>query len=76
MQAQLAAGAEKVEEWILLPVASDQNWGAASTQLVRALMDEQALAIIALDGNAARLSEQLALKAFVPVVALGEAIRR
>jgi hypothetical protein len=54
----------------LVPVESDQNWGAASTQLVHALMDEHALAIIALDRNAAHLSEQLALKAFVPVVAL------
>jgi phosphoribosylcarboxyaminoimidazole (NCAIR) mutase len=51
-------------------VASDQNWGAASTQLVYALMDEHALAIIALDRDAAHLSEQLALKAFVPVIAL------
>jgi hypothetical protein len=33
-------------------------------------MDEHALAIVALDRNAAHLSEQLALKAFVPVVAL------
>ena len=54
----------------LLPVASDQNWGAASTQLVHALMDEHALAIVALDRDAAHLAEQLALKAFVPVVAL------
>jgi len=54
----------------LLPVASDQNWGAASTQLVHALMDEHALAIVALDRNAAHLAEQLALKTFVPVVAL------
>jgi len=46
-----------------VPVESDQNWGAASTQLVHALMDEHALAIIALDRNAAHLSEQLALKA-------------
>jgi phosphoribosylcarboxyaminoimidazole (NCAIR) mutase len=51
-------------------VASDQNWGAASTQLVRALMDDHALAIVALDRDAAHLAEQLALKAFVPVVAL------
>ena len=58
--------------WILLPVASDQNWGKASTQLVHALMDEHALAIIALDRDAAHLAEQLALKAFVPVVALSE----
>jgi phosphoribosylcarboxyaminoimidazole (NCAIR) mutase len=33
-------------------------------------MDEHALAIVALDRNAAHLAEQLALKAFVPVVAL------
>ena len=51
-------------------MASDQNWGAASTQLVHALWDEHALAIVALDRKAAHLSEQLALKAFVPVVAL------
>jgi phosphoribosylcarboxyaminoimidazole (NCAIR) mutase len=51
-------------------VASDQNWGAASTQLVHALMDEHALAIIALDRDAAHLAEQLALKAFVPVIAI------
>ena len=56
--------------WKLLPVASDQNWGAASTQLVQALMDQHALAIVALDRDAAHLAEQLALKAFVPVVAL------
>ncbi|HKD61777.1 MAG TPA: ABC transporter substrate-binding protein [Terracidiphilus sp.] len=56
--------------WVALPVSSDQNWGAASTQLVHALMDEHALAVIALDRDAAHLSEQLALKAFVPVVAL------
>jgi phosphoribosylcarboxyaminoimidazole (NCAIR) mutase len=63
---------EAGKHWQLLPVASDQNWGAASTQLVHALMDEHALAIIALDRDAAHLAEQLALKAFVPVLALSE----
>jgi hypothetical protein len=33
-------------------------------------MDEHALAIIALDRDAAHLAEQLALKSFVPVLAL------
>jgi len=33
-------------------------------------MDEHALAIVALDRDSAHLAEQLALKAFVPVVAL------
>jgi ABC-type branched-subunit amino acid transport system substrate-binding protein len=70
VQSALAAGAAKGKAWILLPVASDQNWGAASTQLVHALMDEPALAIVALDRDAAHLAEQLALKTFVPVVAL------
>jgi len=33
-------------------------------------MDEHALAIVALDRNSSHLAEQLALKSFVPVVAL------
>ncbi|MGC1461333.1 MAG: ABC transporter substrate-binding protein [Terracidiphilus sp.] len=59
-----------VRPWLLLPVDSAQSWGAASTELVHALMDEHALAIVALDRNSSHLSEQLALKCFVPVVAL------
>ena len=65
---RIAAGT--AGHWELVPVDSDQNWGAASTQLVHALMDEHALAVVALDRNAAHLAEQLALKAFVPVLAL------
>jgi hypothetical protein len=68
--AALAEGAARGQQMELLPVASDQNWGAASTQLVHGLMDEHALAVLALDRDAAHLAEQLALKAFVPVVAL------
>jgi branched-chain amino acid transport system substrate-binding protein len=64
------ASASGVSSWKLLPIDSKQNWGAASTQLVHALMDEHALAIVALDRDAAHLAEQLALKAFVPVIAL------
>jgi branched-chain amino acid transport system substrate-binding protein len=70
VQAELAAGAAHGQEWKLLPVDSVQNWGAASTELVHALMDEHALAIVALDRDAAHLAEQLALKSFVPVVAV------
>jgi branched-chain amino acid transport system substrate-binding protein len=72
VQTQIANGTAKGQKWELLPVASDQNWGAASTQLVHALMDQRALVIVALDRDAAHLSEQLALKAFVPVVALSD----
>jgi len=70
VQEELASGAAKGRPWKLLPVESGQNWGAASTALVHALMDEHALAIVALDRNASHLAEQLALKSFVPVVAL------
>jgi ABC-type branched-subunit amino acid transport system substrate-binding protein len=70
VMAALRAAAQKGREWTVLPVDSGQNWGAASTQLVHALMDEHALAIVALDRDASHLSEQLALKSFVLVVAL------
>jgi ABC-type branched-subunit amino acid transport system substrate-binding protein len=56
--------------WTLVPVNSDQNWGAAATQLVRALTDGHTLAVVALDRDCAHLAEQLSLKVFVPVVAL------
>jgi branched-chain amino acid transport system substrate-binding protein len=64
------ASAPAGRTWTLLPVESVQNWGAASTELVHALMDEHALAIVALDRDASHLAEQLALKSFVPVLAL------
>jgi ABC-type branched-subunit amino acid transport system substrate-binding protein len=70
MLAELNASAAEGRPWKLLPVESGQNWGAASTALVHALMDEHALAIIALDRNTAHLAEQLALKSFLPVLAL------
>jgi hypothetical protein len=67
---QLRAEEAQGRKWIVLPVDSQQNWGAASTQLVHDLMDEHALAIVALDRAASHLSEQLALKSFVPVIVL------
>jgi len=77
MQAELAASAARGREWKLLPVGSDKNWSAAGWQvwaasgdLVHAIMDEHALAIVALNRDAAHLAEQLALKTFVPVVAV------
>jgi branched-chain amino acid transport system substrate-binding protein len=70
MAAALGAAAQHGRAWTLIPIESGQNWGAASTQLVHALTDEHALAIVALDRNAAHLSVQLALKSFVPVIAL------
>jgi ABC-type branched-subunit amino acid transport system substrate-binding protein len=70
MQEALRAGASKGRSWKVLAVNSDQNWGAASTELVHALMDDHALAMVALDRASSHLAMQLALKSFVPVVAL------
>jgi ABC-type branched-subunit amino acid transport system substrate-binding protein len=70
VQAELASNATEGRPWKLLPVESGQNWGAASTALVHALMDQHALAMVALDRDASHLAEQLALKTLVPVVAL------
>ena len=70
MRAALASASSPTTPWELIPIEGSQNWGAASTQLVSALMDQHAVAIIATDRNSAHLSEQLALKKFVPVIAL------
>lgn len=72
VQYALRHAAPSGRKWILLPIESKQNWGAASTQLVHDLMDEHAVAIVALDRDASHLSEQLALKCYVPVVALSD----
>lgn len=63
--------------WKLVPVGSDVRWSkadwpvwAASSQLVQAMTGRNALAVIALNTDAAHLAEQLSLKCFVPVVAL------
>ena len=69
---QMLSSGGRDRAWELFPVASDQNWGAASTQLVHGLWDEHAIAIIAMDRNSAHLAEQMALKAFVPVLALSD----
>jgi len=69
---RVLSAANEGQPWRVIPIESKQNWGAASTQLVRALMDQHALAVVALDRDAAHLSEQLALKAFVPVIAMSD----
>jgi len=70
MKDAIAAGETSGRDWQLVLVSSGQNWGAASTQLVRALMDDHVLAVVALDRDSSHLAVQLALKTFVPVVAL------
>jgi branched-chain amino acid transport system substrate-binding protein len=72
VRAALAQSGGPADNWTVAAVDSGQNWGAAISDLVRALAGGHTLAIVALDRDAAHLAEQLALKAFVPVVALSD----
>ena len=54
----------------LIGVSSDQSCGKASSQLVDAIYTQHIVGMIALDRNAAHLAEQLALKAYIPVIAV------
>jgi len=51
-------------------ISSDVPWGKASAELVKLLYEDHALAILATDRNSSHLAEQLAVKAFVPVIAI------
>jgi branched-chain amino acid transport system substrate-binding protein len=54
----------------LISVPTEGSWGKASTALVQAVYQDQALGIIALDRNSSHLAEQIGVKAFVPVMAI------
>jgi hypothetical protein len=56
----------------LTPIASETQWGKSSTMLVDAIYKQNAVAIIALDRNTSHLAEQIALKAFIPVLAISD----
>ncbi len=71
-EVRAALGDPNAPSWTVTSINSDQNWGVASTQLIHALIDDHALAIVTLDRSAAHLAEQLALKALVPVIALSD----
>lgn len=55
---------------LLVPVDADKPWGQASTELVRLLYQDNAIGIIAIGRAASHLAEQLAVKSFVPVIAI------
>lgn len=60
------------QEWIVEPIESVQNWGTASTQLVHALLEGHAAAIVAVGRDSSHLAAQMALKCFVPVLAISD----
>ncbi len=54
----------------LIPIPSDTSWGKASSDLVKAVYQEHVLALIALDRSSSHLAEQIAVKTFIPVIAI------
>jgi branched-chain amino acid transport system substrate-binding protein len=60
----------KDERPALIAIPSEGAWGKASSDLVNAVFQNHVLAVIALDRNSSHLAEQIAVKAFVPVVAI------
>ncbi|MBZ5623940.1 MAG: hypothetical protein LAQ69_35330 [Acidobacteriia bacterium] len=56
--------------YALTPVSSDAPWGKASSALVKLIYEDHALALVAGDRNSSHLAEQIAVKAFLPAVAL------
>ncbi len=54
----------------LIGIPSQLSWGKASSELVKAVYQDHALALIALDRPSSHLAEQIAVKSFIPVVAI------
>jgi len=54
----------------LVAIPSQLSWGKASDELVKAVYQDHVLALIALDRPSSHLAEQIAVKSFIPVVAI------
>jgi len=54
----------------LIGIPSQLSWGKASDELVKAIYQDHALALIAIDRPSSHLAEQLAVKSSLPVVAI------
>ena len=57
-------------KYSLVAVPSELSWGKASHELVNAVYERHALALIATDRASSHLAEQIAVKSFVPVIAI------
>jgi branched-chain amino acid transport system substrate-binding protein len=54
----------------LIPISSQLSWGKASDKLVKAVYEDHVVALVALDRASSHLAEQMAVKSFVPVIAI------
>jgi ABC-type branched-subunit amino acid transport system substrate-binding protein len=70
MQSSLNALNARGRHYSLVAIPSDASWGKASTELVSAVYEQHAIALIALDRPSSHFAEQIAVKSFIPVVAI------
>ncbi len=54
----------------LIAIPSETTWGKSANDLVNAVYQDHVLALIALDRPSSHLAEQIAVKSFVPVLAI------
>ena len=70
--AEAAAARLQAPGYRVVGISSDVPWGKASDALVKLIYDPGMLGIVAADRSSAHLAEQLAVKTFVPVIAISE----
>lgn len=66
----LGTSGNKNKRVSLVAIPSESSWGKASDDLVRAIYSDKVVAFVALDRSSAHLAEQIAVKSFVPVIAI------
>jgi ABC-type branched-subunit amino acid transport system substrate-binding protein len=54
----------------VVPVTANTPWGQASTELVKLIYEPSTIGMISTDRNTGHLAEQLAIKSFVPLIAI------
>jgi branched-chain amino acid transport system substrate-binding protein len=72
VQQYLSSLSASGQHYSLVAVQSDTSWGKASNDLVKAVYQEHVLALVSLDRSSSHLAEQIAVKTFVPVIAISD----
>jgi hypothetical protein len=54
----------------VVPITADTPWGQSSTELVKLIYESSTIGVISTDRNTGHLAEQLAIKSFIPLIAI------
>jgi hypothetical protein len=69
-QADKLAASLSPDGFRIIGIPSDAAWGKSSTELVNLVYQQQAFGLVATDRASAHLAEQIAVKTFLPVIAI------